>query len=234
MKLNGFVGLGTGKLGASVFSVNAGKQIVRQYQPIVANPSTESQVGQRAKFKLMSQLAAALAPVIAIPKDGILTPRNQFVSLNFGAVEETNGTADVNLTELKITKSQLAMIPITPSWRQEGIVTIELQDAAPANFTSVAYAVYQVGYGRKLTLVEEVVVDTPGDGRKFNITSMTGNLDLVVFAYGVIAASEEGAAKYENYKASSSTGLATLIATRRLTANDIKLTTTEAATLEAQ
>ena len=54
MKLNGIVGKGTGKLGASVFAISGGEQIVRQYNPVVSNPNTDAQVAQRAKLKLMS------------------------------------------------------------------------------------------------------------------------------------------------------------------------------------
>lgn len=234
MKLNGLVGLGTGKLGQAVFSVNAGKQIVRQYQPIVANPSTENQVGQRAKFKLMSQLAAAMAPVIAIPKAGMLTPRNQFLSLNFPAVTMENDFAQVDLDELKITKSALSMVNISVSWRGSGYLNCKLESAAPANFTSVAYAIFQRTGDGKLSLVKEEVVSTPGSGRLFEVEPVMSNISLVVYSYGVIATSEEGAAKYASYEIESATTLAQLITTRRLTANDIKVTDTVVATLDAQ
>lgn len=47
-----------GKLGGAVFVVNAGEQIVRQYQPQVANPRTAAQLTQRAKMNLTGKLSA--------------------------------------------------------------------------------------------------------------------------------------------------------------------------------
>lgn len=234
MKLNGLVGLGTGKLGQSVFSVNAGTQIVRQYQPIVANPSTETQVGQRAKFKLMSQLAAAMAPVIAIPKAGMLTPRNQFIKLNFQGMEEDAGTAQADLAMLKITKSSLPMVGLSASWRSSGYVTLQLASAAPSNITSVAYAIFKRSEDDKLSLVKEEVVNTPGQDRLFVVDPLVGDGDLMIYGYGIIADSAEGAARYAAYNVTSAGYLATLIATRRLTANDIKVTDTVATALDAQ
>lgn len=47
-----------GKLGGAVFAVSAGEQIVRQYQPQVANPRTAAQLTQRAKMNLTGKLSA--------------------------------------------------------------------------------------------------------------------------------------------------------------------------------
>lgn len=47
-----------GKLGGAVFAVNAGEQIVRQYQPQVSNPRTAAQLTQRAKMNLTGKLSA--------------------------------------------------------------------------------------------------------------------------------------------------------------------------------
>lgn len=234
MKLNGLVGLGTGKLGQSVFSVNAGTQIVRQYQPIVANPSTTTQVEQRSKFKLMSQLAAAMAPVIAIPKAGMLTPRNQFVSLNFPDLDINEGSAEADLGILQITKSSLPMIGISASWRSSGYLSLKLDSAAPANITSVAYAIFERTEDNKLSLVKEEVVNTPGDGRTFDVEPLVGNKSVIVYSYGIIATSEAGHAKYDEYQVVSAAFMADLIATHRLTANEVKVTKTVSTTLESQ
>ena len=70
MKVRGYI-KGSGKLGNIVCSTVAGETIARDYNPEVSNPNTETQVAQRAKFKLMSQLSSVMAPVIAIPKEEI-------------------------------------------------------------------------------------------------------------------------------------------------------------------
>ena len=84
MKVRGYL-KGKGKLGNIVCSTIAGETIARDYNPEVSNPNTESQVEQRAKFKLMSQLGSIMAPVIAIAKVKNQSSRNLFVRKNMGA-----------------------------------------------------------------------------------------------------------------------------------------------------
>ena len=86
MKLSSILGQGRGKLGAAVFSSTNGQQVVRQYQPNVKNPNTVAQTMQRARFKLMTQIASSMAPVITIPKSGAVSSRNMFVKKNMPLV----------------------------------------------------------------------------------------------------------------------------------------------------
>ena len=102
MKLNGFVGKGSGRLGSSVFAVRGGEQIVRQYTPNVANPNTEAQKAQRAKFKLLSQLAAITADGLLFPKVGNVSRRNAFVSANMPAVTYVGDVATLAVGSVKL------------------------------------------------------------------------------------------------------------------------------------
>ena len=87
-----------GKLASNVYSVNSGVQIVRAYQPNVSNPSTEMQVDTRSRFKLCSQLAAAVSTVLAIPKNGLVSARNQFVSQTMAITEQVEGVASATVS----------------------------------------------------------------------------------------------------------------------------------------
>lgn len=88
MKLQGFVGKGSGKLGASVWSVRKGVQVVREYTNRVSNPSTRPQVAQRAKFKLLTQLSAIVADAMAYSSVAPgQSQRNVFMKRNMNAVE---------------------------------------------------------------------------------------------------------------------------------------------------
>lgn len=82
MKLQGILGGGTGKLGESVFTNNAGRTIVRQYNPHVRNPRTARQQNSRSRFKMASELAKdlSLALQIGMPRIGAITSRNRFTS----------------------------------------------------------------------------------------------------------------------------------------------------------
>jgi len=54
----------TGRAGSAVGSKGKnGKILLRQYQPSVANPQTEAQMAQRARFKLSNQVASMLGHV---------------------------------------------------------------------------------------------------------------------------------------------------------------------------
>lgn len=115
MKLQGIVGTGSGKMGASVFAVRNGVQIVRQYQGLVINPKTPAQIEQRAKLKLTSQVAAALGPII-MGFRGMnpgVSQRNAFVSDLFKRGAITYNSADskavINVSAIKLTNSSLVM-----------------------------------------------------------------------------------------------------------------------------
>ena len=70
----------SGRVAGSVFAVRYGEVIERAYNPYVSNPKSEAQVEARAKLKLLSQLAAVVAPVLAMPREGAKTSRNKFVA----------------------------------------------------------------------------------------------------------------------------------------------------------
>lgn len=60
-----------GKLAGVVFQQYEGMQVGKEYQPNVKNPSTASQVENRAKFKLASQIVAVFQDVLMIAASGI-------------------------------------------------------------------------------------------------------------------------------------------------------------------
>lgn len=127
MKLTSIVGTGTGKLGGSVFSVRNGAQVVRTYQPVVANPQSEQQIAQRAKLKLASQLSAALAREVApFGRDGMRSPRNLFVKDLFSrnVVTFANNTAEVALDDVRLTSSRVDMFGISSVTHESNQLTV--------------------------------------------------------------------------------------------------------------
>lgn len=125
MKLQGFVGTGSGKLGASVFTIRKGVQVVRQYQGEVGNPKTESQVENRAKFKLLSQLSTLAAPVVSLPRtsNALTSQRNLFIKANFSAVEIKSGTAGITASDIVLTSSPLTA-PAVEFTQAAGQITV--------------------------------------------------------------------------------------------------------------
>lgn len=108
-KLQGIVGGLSGKLGNAVFRQRYGETVASQYQPIVANPNTKAQSDNRTAFKLISQLAAVLAPAIAITRAGAVSSRNGFTSVNYPLLETDTidgvDVAKIDIKSLQLTKS---------------------------------------------------------------------------------------------------------------------------------
>lgn len=234
MKLNGFVGTGTGKLGSSVFAVNAGEQIVRQYQPVVANPSTEGQVEQRSKLKLMSQLAAAYATVIAFRKDGMKSARNLFISKNIANVQIDDETASINLPAIQLTPGTTGIPVISVS--RDGTTALNVALAADASkvCARVVYVAMKKTADGSLQYLDSAVVETAGvDGTFAGTLAYTAD-EVVVYAYGIKDLSAAAAAIYANYGVTSGTQIATLVANRSFSASDFGFTKTVGIQLAAQ
>lgn len=144
MKLQGFVGKGTGKLGASVWTVRKGVQVVREYTDKVTNPNTPAQVGQRAKFKLLTQLGAVVAG------DGMffrnLNPgesmRNAFMRANMPAVtlSPTGDVALLNVGAVVLTDGHTTA-PSANFNRSTGALSVDLSATAMSDIMGIGYAV---------------------------------------------------------------------------------------------
>lgn len=226
MKLNGLLGTGSGKLGSSVFAVAAGTQIVREYVAQVANPSTPAQVNQRAKMKLMTQISAALANVIVIPKEGLVSSRNKFVSSNFPSVSATAGVATVNLPELQITAGSVAIPQISCERDGNGHISVELTSQAPIAVNRLVVAAFEVANGSTLSMLDSIVVEDAGENRTFPTLIANSDSDVVVYAYGVMDLDAAATAKYANYEVVSGQDMARLVADRTINLDEFRMTKT--------
>lgn len=233
MKLTGLSGTGTGKLGTMVFSVNSGEQIVRQYQPNVSNPNTEAQVDQRAKLKLMSQLAASLAPVIVIPKDGLKSSRNQFIAKNFRHVSADNGTAQITIENVQLTNGNAGLPAIEASRAPESGVSISLAERADGAISRVVYIMYAKTSENTLQYVQSVIAEAAGDNGVFPASLVYTTGDIVLFAYGMKDLSARARANYTDLNAASGEDIASLMMTRSIKYGDYQFTQTRGATMFA-
>lgn len=226
MKLTGYL-KGRGKLGNMVVSQVGGYSIARDYRAKIANPNTEEQVGQRARFKLLSQLAASMAPVIAIAKDGLKSSRNQFVSRNFALSFANDGAAAITIENLQLTKgtSGLPAIVATRSAATDPI-SVKLAESASIAADRICYCMFSKTAENKMQLMTSIVVaDTAGNGLfEAELPAMT--TDAVIYAYGMKDLNASAAAKYGNYNVSSGEDIARLIMSRKLSTEDYKLSQT--------
>lgn len=233
MKLYGLGGVGTGKLGNQVFAVKSGQQIVRQYQPVVANPNTAAQVETRAKLKLASQVAAVVSPAIAIAPEGNKTKRNLFISRNYSTIGYEENTASIALNSLQLTKGTLAFVPITMQFGVGGEIIAQPSVDPASDIDKVAYCVVSQDESGKLSYVESQVVDKNTDN-EFPFESSVGAVmgkRYTVLAYGIRVNSERAALKLGQLTAPTAESIAKIVASRSLNESDITLTQTSGASM---
>lgn len=239
-KVTSLYGKTSGKIGSIVFSTSGGETIAREYNPHVANPNTQAQVNQRARMKLMSQLSAALSPVIAMTKEGLISRRNKFVQKNFGASYALNGEAQITYENVQITEGNTSL----PAIVAEGVVaegTMALGAgliAEPsATISRIVYCLFRKTAESKLEFVDSQII-TSRASLTPNIyfqASWTGLAvaEYVVFAYGMSDTSERASAEYGNLNVVTASDLARLVATRSISFQDYQFTQTRAITIKS-
>ena len=211
---------GYGKRGSSVFVINHGVQIEREYNGRVSNPSTAEQVGQRSRFKLASQISACLGDVLVYPRRGLSSPRNQFVKRNMGYFYADINGAIVSYEALGITVGSTAIPPIVVDRTGTTKMTVALQYSAIANFDTVVYNIFRVIDTNNMLLISSVVVDGDEDNDAFLIDVPKVEGDIVVYAYGIKSRNARARAKYYNYNIQSGADVARLVSSRALEASN--------------
>ena len=197
MKLSGILGTGSGKLGSSVFSVNGGTQIVRQYQPSVNNPSTDAQVENRSKLKLLSQLGAQVSNVIAIRKNGMVSSRNGFTKANYNLAYIDQNEANIALEDVKLTDSSFAL-PGFQANRSGDFLHVELLEDASEAVDQVVWVIMRRTETGYISANVSAIQSTAGADGLFatDLTKVEG--DIAVLAYGIRYGSADAKGEYEN------------------------------------
>lgn len=225
-KIFGLQGVLTGKLANTVFAVRYGEQLARAYQPVVHNPKSEAQAINRAKLKLISQLSAVLAPVIAIRRIGSKSPRNLFTKENFPLVGYADATASINLNRVQLTQSVVGL-PAFSADRTSGTgIAVALSGDASNDFDRVVYVVIAKQGDEKLRLIGSTMATEAGANGTFPAVLPYSDNAVVVYAYGIRANSDYARTVFGNLTAAAAEEVAKLIVTRALTENDVTLSET--------
>lgn len=228
----------TGKVGGLVYATSGGEQIVREYNPNVANPSTQAQVDQRARMKLMSQLSAALSPVLAMTKDGLVSKRNKFTKLNFPASYALNGIAQITYENVQITEGNTAL----PAISAQGEVSADIMSISAAitvepsaTISRVVYCLFKKSNEGKLEYIKSQIATSnnsrPPYGYFIAQFADLAVAEYVIFAYGMSDTSERATAAYGNLNVVTASDLARLVATRAISFSDYQFTQTRAITI---
>lgn len=223
-KIFGLFGSMTGKLADVVMSVRNGEQIARKYQPVVFNPSTPAQVAQRAKLKLLSQLSAAYAPIIAIKRRGSVSARNLFTKRNFEFAGYANQQADITLADVQLTNSAVPLAGFRVD-RSGDSMNLELTDDMGNNLDRVVYVVVKKTSGQELIIANSKVVEFSEGAGTFPTTMPKVSGAIVVMAYGIRLNTEAARIAFGNMTAPTAQEVARLLVT--MTNADTALTFTE-------
>ena len=232
-RINSIIGKVTGKIGGMVFSSTGGEVIAREYNPNVSNPNTTKQVDQRAKLKLMSQIAAALAPVIVIPKEGLKSSRNLFIKKNFSSVDAESGVAQVTYENLQITAGNAALPAIHILRSQQGGVQVYLEERCDAAVSRVVYIMYKKTSEQTLQYMQSVIAENATAEGTFPAQLLYVEGDIVIFAYGMKDLNGKATATYSNYAVESGLDIAKLAMSRQMNLKDYQFTMTRGTTLFA-
>ena len=235
-KVTSLYGKTTGKIGSIVFATSGGETIAREYNPHVANPNTQAQVNQRARMKLMSQLSAALSPVLAMQKEGLVSKRNKFVAKNFGACYALNGEAQITYENVQITEGNTALPALIAEGGIEGdIMTIGvgISSNPSAQISRVVYCLFRKTAEGKLEYVSSAICETRNGQSSYfeQAFSLLPVAEYVIFAYGMSDTSERASAEYGNLNVVTASDLARLVATRAISYQDYQFTQTRAITI---
>lgn len=231
MKLQGIIGKGSGKLGSSVFAVSGGEQIARIYTDKVSNPNTAAQVAQRSKLKLASQLAAAMAPVIAIPKQGLKSSRNLYMKKNMPFMTASEAGASIEYEKIQLTTGSVALPAIVADTDGANVISVALAESAMGIASRVCYVAFQKNSEEQLMLIGSTVVESAGNDGTFPGTLPYADGELVIYAYGMRDNNSGASAKYGNYTVANGEDLAQLITSRTLSAGDYSFTGTVGTTI---
>lgn len=198
-RLQGISGGMSGRTGSFTYRQSRGQTIVSQYQPIVKNPNTEGQQTQRAKFKLLSQLAA-------IMKDGFgtmginerparqrPTQRNAFMKINMAAVEGSTSEAKIRLEAVKLTTSNTPLGSISVNAETSTVTIVGIaKNVASVRFVEMGTLMYEEVDQSTGQLVQKYrpmlrkITDVPVTNGQVSIDPTD---DGTVLAYGLIPSS---------------------------------------------
>lgn len=209
-RLQGISGGMSGKTGSFTYRQTRGQTVVSQYQPIVKNPNTAGQQAQRAKFKLMSQLAAIMSEgfgtmgVNERPARLRPTQRNAFVSLNMklATFNEEDQQAKIPMDMLQLTSSSRPLGTISqPNVQSPEVIISDIpSDVTAVRIVEVVYREFNESTSEGSFIIKtrpeiRQITDVPVTNGSVNYTASNFS---TVLAYGLIPTSAETSSKFDS------------------------------------
>ena len=213
-----------GKLnGASISGTAGGGTVIRTITK-PTNPKTESQTETRSKFKLISQLGSIMKNVIAIKREGALSGRNQFASINFdNANYNQAGEAFINLNGVQLTKSNTSLVGFNAD-RTGAVTIVKLNESAEGKLDRVAYIQFEKLDNGELSQKDSIVVMAPGADGLFEGELAKSDKAVVIYAYGMKDNNAATTEKFGNLSAPTAENVAKLVVASGIGACDVFFT----------
>lgn len=230
MKVRGYL-KGSGKLGNIVCSTVAGETIARDYNPEVSNPNTETQVEQRAKFKLMSQLSSIMAPVIAIPRVKNQSSRNLFVRKNMGATVFDGVQAAINLNRVQLTNGNTNIDTFGCDRSSHEHCSCYYSGINFVGMAGMVYCIFTKDDAGNLQLFDSAVVTENTEHEDWGADLKYTGAEIVLYAYALIGDGDKAKAAFGNLEAPTAESMAKLLVSSSVAASTIKTTKTKGFTM---
>lgn len=186
--------------------------LVREYNPRPANPRTEKQVQQRAKIKLLSQVAALFRFIIAIFPTSGKSARSLFLTLNWQNIYFSSGQAQISLENIDITATNTPITDISYQLRYVWEIAkafVYFPDEPPDNIQRVFYYLFKRIDNNCLELLDYTCTENRGapsiyqyfawrcDAIELDEQGHTTE-DYYVYAFGMIDKSTEATEKWDD------------------------------------
>ena len=198
----------TGKFAGAAFQQSPGNGTILREVVKPTNPSTEAQVEQRAKFKLMSQVATAFKSVIAMKREGNITPRNMFVKINSPLLtySKEEKQASIYLYDLQLTKSS-EQVSIS-SETGEGGTNVTLSSQLPILYGAVFVLVGQNPDNDAIVIkkIERKTQAEPSQSISHIFDNVSAGNDIVL-AYGITQKTDGLSVIYGDFTKSESSAV---------------------------
>ena len=232
-KIYGLFGAMSGKVADVVMSVRNGQQIVRKYQPVVSNPKTANQYTTRARFKLVSQLSASLAPFIAIKRQGGVSGRNIFFQINFPYSSFEGDEAHIDMLSVQITNSRRGF-PALRTTAQTATEEMIYLSSDVEGIDRVVYVIATRNAKNEIVVVDSAVVEKGEvSGHPFSYISSRYTYDSYVFSYGLVSSNLTKSTRFGNIELLDASSIAKLVVYSSDADVEQLITATSSATIPA-
>lgn len=229
-----------GKKGGVVTYQVGETMLAREYNPHPANPRTEKQVAQRAKIKLLSQIAAIFRSIIAIFPGSGKSSRAIFAKINYPKIDALSTTAEIDYTSVSLTDSNRPITQVAKdiAFLSSGVrMLIGLPEEPTQDIKRVFYYVYTKTDNGKLQLLDYYLSEIRWSARNplffcwanapFEIDEEgRATRDYLIYAIGMGDNSEEATDYWTSLEVDNLEFLGQLIADNIISANDFYFTET--------